>query len=1348
MIQGYFQEVGQQAAAGEVDIELLESLKLSSPEAKEAFALGTLGGLGFQTTGAMAKKLTTKDETAIIQEMIDNITPEEAESEEKKPSEAPKAEPTPDVEAKPTPEADPKGPTGAAEVVGEPAPVTPTEKPPEVPPVAAEAQPAKKPQKPVSTPAKPEIGPEIAAEKQKQPWQLTQKEWVDGKVKSPAMHREHVEQALNKGFTVPPEVLKDYPDLEKSLQAAPPPLKVGDPIKIHGTEMLLVDQQRIEGADYEIFSGAKLKEGKAAVRVYDADSGEVVSLVTYPDFDMAETKFKEAIKIAAIVAEETAVPKPAPMSEVVTEPFEMQVQEAAKVRAPTEQADLGLGVQRIAPKTGIRAPKGAPPPEQGAPLFEAVKAQRITEAQKRQMGIPAKELSIAQQEAARRQSQQLRSLTVINPKDLSQLPAVQAIMGVNATKDYPGLFEDVRIGRRSRSAVGAARLMSRDTSQKQDYDILDEGALPAEFYERYGRYKDFDDLVELAREEIQNYADTGKPSDLFPSPEDVKLYSMTGPIDPELVKATIREVESFAGSVVRTVKRVVRRGTTHMRKLGEGGKELAADIDEIAFNVQREANNDTQDIQKIMKGLTGKERIAVAMVTDNEISAESQSDQIIKRSEQLRKVLDRQLEEFGKVGGLRRLGGPGAKKETPIGVGHAFPQVPNKEGRQVLKEVAAGSMNPWWAMSPRVSKAVEWMVEKGLAKNADAAVQQLARFRDQQLRSVNPYFERTRNPLPSYLREWDPHKVLSGAMERNWLTIEGIRKWGWDETGKSFPGASELIGKISLENPYDAEIVHQFIQSSFGLGSRASEENQRISRDLRAVQFIGKIALSPLTITRNMIDRFAKAYTTAGLSTTVRATMKFPPVVNVWIKSAERIKDQMIRSGAVFSHGSIAEGIEPATIIMRMVGQPFSSSERGNQIFEALVAKIKIERDINLYLEAKPKSRLGKLFKAIQILGENTESEIAERIKEAGLADKTTEEMVNILAESTGGDLLPIEIQAVLHRASRDQAFPVILSTKRLWWDNQPFMKVLSQFKIWPIEQIGFIYRSAMVQSIRGNIAPLLRFIIGVIIAGELYNIFRDAVYDKEESLLTTLRKRPDKHNAKDISWILLKDAIDGGLVGMFADLTWGLTDWVLGPTAATIGELGKTLVSAIRRPGLTLHALRRAVRRDVSMTRQAEGILNKIGVWIGRDSKRAVLYNRWRFRANEYWRQQNVDIFEKIEKTILGPPSYPVGKNSLIYDLVARSITAKDIAGAAEYIRILFDEKDTPKERRQTWTNLRQSRTRRSPLGPVARTSRIEFLDRFSEEDQQEARALQREWVTDYNKAMIISRKSGVVSD
>ncbi len=72
VIQGYFQALGRASAKGEADPDLVKALKLSSPEAKKEFVLGTMMGVGFQTAGAISGKdiLTDEDISRIIDEQI------------------------------------------------------------------------------------------------------------------------------------------------------------------------------------------------------------------------------------------------------------------------------------------------------------------------------------------------------------------------------------------------------------------------------------------------------------------------------------------------------------------------------------------------------------------------------------------------------------------------------------------------------------------------------------------------------------------------------------------------------------------------------------------------------------------------------------------------------------------------------------------------------------------------------------------------------------------------------------------------------------------------------------------------------------------------------------------------------------------------------------------------------------------------------------------------------------------------------------------------------------------------------------------------------------------------------
>lgn len=76
--------------------------------------------------------------------------------------------------------------------------------------------------------------------------------------------------------------------------------KIGDPVKIMGVDSLLADTHTENGVRYDIFNGAKLAEKRAAVRVTDLDSGNVVTLKQYPTYEAAEAEYKTTVKKPAV----------------------------------------------------------------------------------------------------------------------------------------------------------------------------------------------------------------------------------------------------------------------------------------------------------------------------------------------------------------------------------------------------------------------------------------------------------------------------------------------------------------------------------------------------------------------------------------------------------------------------------------------------------------------------------------------------------------------------------------------------------------------------------------------------------------------------------------------------------------------------------------------------------------------------------------------------------------------------------------------------------------------------------------------------------------------------------------
>ncbi|MEE8607832.1 MAG: hypothetical protein V3S55_09515 [Nitrospiraceae bacterium] len=810
------------------------------------------------------------------------------------------------------------------------------------------------------------------------------------------------------------------------------------------------------------------------------------------------------------------------------------------------------------------------------------------------------------------------------------------------------------------------------------------------------------------------------------------------------VSRTISDIASGAKDFTRATGtvtvRAVQRANTVIRKLGEPGRELAGDIDDVTFQMQRQLNTSLSEKRKILQGLSTPLREIVAQFTDNytpevKLPPKVRAD-LLARSQKLRAVMDEQMRTFAELGGQRRIGGPGAPKVRPVGSGHAFPQVMNEAGRAVIRDAVKPG-----EISPKVLRAAQWMVEKKHAKDVTGAIRMMREFNERQFRNVNPYLERKRLPMPPWMREWDPNRVLPGTMTKNWSTIEGVRKWGWDRGSQSFPKADALIDRIEPTDPSDAANIREFIRLGFGFGAKGSRSARLISQRVRGVQFFGKIAISPITIARNMIDRYAKSGTTAGLAITARATIMRPPILSAWLRSARELEDQMFRSGAVFGHGSIAEGVEPGTIIGRFAGAAFTASERGNQVFEALVARLLVERDIKAYLAIKPKSRLGRLYEAVRSLNEMSNTALEARLKQANLLDLSTEKLSDLLVERAD-NMPPVLIQGVMHRAVRDQAFPVILSTKRFWWDKSPGFRVMAQFKTWTVEQIGFIYKEAVMTSIRTRSPlPLMRFIFVTALVGEIYNIARDLILDKEESLTLNMFRNPDMRNPRDVSVILAKDFLDGGGIGMLADLYWGITDWILGPTGGTVGELGIAVTRAAGRPELTPEAMKEVITRELSGVRQFRAIFHKVEAKFEEATNDTALYSIWRSREWDFVKDAKEPTFadarfEWSKRIIFGDQPFEAGRRSFAYQLAGRSVTTGDVEDAAEYLALVINDGETFGERKKINTNIKQSRNRRAPLGRMNDKRKREFLKTLTAEQRTEVLAFRKRWLSRYNQA------------
>ena len=508
---------------------------------------------------------------------------------------------------------------------------------------------------------------------------------------------------------------------------------------------------------------------------------------------------------------------------------------------------------------------------------------------------------------------------------------------------------------------------------------------------------------------------------------------------------------------------------------------------------------------------------------------------------------------------------------------------------------------------------------------------------------------------------------------------------------------------------------------------------------MRDYQFVTKIALSPVTILRNMADRVPKSQTSGGLLANIDALIAYPPVLNNFIEGSRRIEKNIIRSGAAFGHTAMAEDFETGTQVKNIIGLPFSASELGNQIHIALVRKFQMERDIQSLINAQGKD--GKLYKAFDKLATvvgGSQKQVKNRLRELG-----NEELIERLAkgEELNGDLL----DAVLHRTVRDKTFPILLSTKPIWWDNHPWARTAAQFKTWPVRQTQHIWNDVIKYTVKtGDISRMVRFLIATAIVGETYNITRDLLTDRRESVTKTLI---DGKSQKDIAISILNAFFDGGGIGILADFTYGFTDWLIGPSGSTVKNVRDTVARIYKEPTLTPEAILKAATKEIQPLKVSRDIINQVDREHFNKGNITKQYTKWRAEGYKWAREKRAPtVGKKIQEFgddfLFGKKIYRPGDDSLALEMAARQIMVGDLDDAVDYIKLVIKRASTSEEIAEAYTKIQISMKSRAPLGKVAEQDLEKFMEKLSDNDKREAIAVTAAWFKNYGDAITRATK------
>jgi hypothetical protein len=811
-------------------------------------------------------------------------------------------------------------------------------------------------------------------------------------------------------------------------------------------------------------------------------------------------------------------------------------------------------------------------------------------------------------------------------------------------------------------------------------------------------------------------------SDLAKDIEALKVVNAATKSKAIQANAMTAKVAEVAKDTKLAVVRNIARAEDAVGTWGKTGKKVQKDLREISFRTAVNVGNTTQNIKPWVKGLSKAEKTTVAQLIDGAIPREGQPNRLLQRADAIRKELDVIQKEALDIG-LRQTGLSGK----------AFPQVLNKEGQALMEEAERDG--------PKSAQVFAWaqnQVKDGKFETVEDAIIGLQQYREGLISGKTGYIEGSRTlEIGNEFRDWNLDQILSNTIESSWEKIEAARQWGVLKDVKTDAGQVLLpfkdiqidMAKIRSDvGNNEANALNEYLKAQYGL-SGADTALVKVARAARTAQFVGKLAFSPLTISRNILDRYAKGLSHGTLLTNARAGIKYPPFLNHWMESARNIEEQMIRNGAVLGHGHLSEGFSGTEGALSLIAKPFASSEKGNQTYIALVKKMQLEADVKRLMELDGREGpTSKVFDRMATIVGQSQKQTRNR----ALTSLTNEQLADAMAEGKIDDGVMAE---VLHRTTTDSAFPLTLASKRLWWNRSPVMQAATQFKVWSADQTRFIYKDVLRYGIQtGDYSRLGRFILGTWLMGEIYNISRDFLLNEDESVLSKAKGG----TRGEIMMAVAKDLVDGGIVGMLADFTYGIGDWAAGPTVNSMSGIA-TAIDQSRGTASLPEALGQFALQDAPALKQAQGVIDSLDSIFDKNNLTED-YSRWQNRSFDFRRKQGESAADivggGVMRSLRGVPRKRVTERSLSLNMVARQVLVGDYDDATKHIERVIEQTEV-QDLKSTIQSFKQSMLNNSPLGNIAKKELPLFLGQFSAEEVAKGLSLQKQWLDGYNIAL-----------
>ena len=667
---------------------------------------------------------------------------------------------------------------------------------------------------------------------------------------------------------------------------------------------------------------------------------------------------------------------------------------------------------------------------------------------------------------------------------------------------------------------------------------------------------------------------------------------------------------------------------------------------------------------------------------------------------------------------------PSGEKAPIKGSDKPFPQVPNREGLRFLKEARQDKQ------TPRIATWAVKQVEAGRYQTPEKAIKALRAYADNILVGKNEYLSESRVELPIDMVKWEPNDVLAGHFQRNAVTLEAARQWGGQDT-------PWLTAQVDALREYtDAGTVRsikEFYEINTGKAV-VSAPTQKFFGAISNYESVVKLGLSVPAMIRNAGQPFANLVR-YPLSIRLKAYKDIPPLISSWIRSAQEVRDQIARAGVpVYERTAISEMENVQRAVSTAVMTPYAKGETANFYRTARAAQLGIQRDIQKLKALETEGPLKRAMRAVWSLGADTEAALKRDLAKSGVNNLTNEQLADLVAS---GKMTSEQMAGAMYRVVSDTQFPLTLANKPLWWDRYPAARLLMKFKMFGVKQMKLMWRDVVKEARYGNIAPIQRFIIGTFLVGEIYNVARDMIVGDEQSMSFKLWE--GRNDARTIGETILSNIVDGGGIGMVADLLFGIEDMVGGPTVSSLKNAANAVQHIVQHPKQWRESIAEFVKKDVAWSKQVSGATKRIEAALGKEEADEYLQlKEWRRRAYDFKAREKAQTIKEKTRDVLADVFSPSGG----FDVTPRTLTKvlvrramelgepKDAVGA--FMAYVEDQKD-PEEITKMWDETKRAAKDASPLASLTKDERRPFLRSLSDDNKKKIMALEKRFSERY---------------